>query len=333
VASGGISASIILFARRVYLLVPALAVCFYVVMNGSTLASAALGQSAAGPRVQPATVFPTDERRMLIGLLAMGLIATGYVGFIIVLSTEGSRRTRLETEVAIAQRIQESILPSGTLTLSWGEAAGRTIPAAEVGGDFYDTLKLPDGRLLLFLADVAGHGVGAGILAAMTKSAVHLQASLDPSPGQVLSALNRTLHEISDRRMFVTAACALLDADSGRLCVATAGHPPVLLRSSEGITELRTPSLGLGMKAETRFEETTFKLQRSDLLFLYSDGLIERTNREGEQYDLTRLKGAVQALAAGPVAGLVESIFKDGSRFAGRTAQRDDVTLLVARVF
>ena len=240
IGSGGISASIILFARRWYLLLPSLFFCFYLITNAVDLSSPSSVSSASTPREapQPGTVLvhdrPIDTPRMALGVLAIGLIAAGYVGFIIVLSTEGTRRARLETEVAIARQIQDSLLPTGTLTTPWAEAGGRTIPAAEVGGDFFDMHVLPDGRLLLFLADVAGHGVGAGILAAMTKSAVYLQASIDPSPGLVLAALNRTLRDLSDRRMFVTAACVLLDGGSRRIQVATAGHPPILIRSSEG---------------------------------------------------------------------------------------------------
>ena len=338
IGSGCISASIILFARRWYLLVPSVLLSFFLIMNASEIVSTVTGHSATNSpeAVQPGTVLsrerPVGTTRMLIGVVAIGFIAAGYVGFIIVLSTEGTRRTRLETEVAIARQIQDSLLPSATLTTPWAEAAGRTIPAAEVGGDFFDMHMLPDGRLLLFLADVAGHGVGAGILAAMTKSAVYLQASVDPSPGRVLAALNRTLRDLSDRRMFVTAACVLLDGDSHRMRAATAGHPPILLRSSEGIAEIRTPSVGLGMKADVRFDECEATVGSGDVVLLYSDGLVERNNREGEQFDLPRLRHALQNAPVRSVTPLLQAVLDDVQRFAGRRPQGDDITVLAARL-
>lgn len=338
IGSGGISASIILFARRWYLLLPSLFFCFYLITNAVDLSSPSSVSSASTPREapQPGTVLvhdrPIDTPRMALGVLAIGLIAAGYVGFIIVLSTEGTRRARLETEVAIARQIQDSLLPSGTLTTPWAEAGGRTIPAAEVGGDFFDMHVLPDGRLLLFLADVAGHGIGAGILAAMTKSAVYLQASIDPSPGLVLAALNRTLRDLSDRRMFVTAACVLLDGGSRRIQVATAGHPPILLRSSGGVDEIRTPSVGLGMKEDVVFDECEVPIGIGDVVLLYSDGLVERTDRKGEQYDLPRLRQALQKAPADSVEPLLNSILDDVTRFAGRRPQADDISLLAVHI-
>jgi hypothetical protein len=338
IGSGGISASIILFARRWYFLLPSVSLSYFLIMNALDLSSPPSAHSAITPleALQPGTVLahdrPADSPRMVLGVLAIGFIAAGYVGFIIVLSSEGTRRTRLETEVAIARQIQDSLLPSGTLTTPWAEAAGRTIPAAEIGGDFFDMHVLPDGRLLLFLADVAGHGVGAGILAAMTKSAVYLQASVDPSPGRVLAALNRTLRDLSDRRMFVTAACVLLDGGSRRIQVATAGHPPILLRSPGGIAEIRTPSVGLGMKEDAVFDECEATIGKGDVVLLYSDGLVERTNREGEQYDLPRLRQVLQKAPADSVDPLLNTILDDVTRFAGRRPQADDISLLAAHI-
>lgn len=334
--SGGISASIILFARRIYLLVPAVLLCVLMTTNAGHITFAVQATSSTIRESQPSMVFSvsrgSDPLRVAIGILAMALITAGYVGFIIVLSKEGARRTTLETEVSIAQQIQESLLPAGAFSSSGMEAVGRAIPAAEVGGDFYDIVPLPDGRTLLFLADVAGHGVGAGILAAMTKSAIHLQASIDPSPSLVLSALNKTLREISDRRMFVTAACVLVDGSCRRLQVATAGHPPVLLCSSTAITELRTPSVGLGMKDDAGFQDTTSELRPGDVFLLYSDGLIERPGRGGEQYGPERLRLILQRTVSASFTDILGNVLRDVDLFGERTPQTDDITLLAARI-
>ena len=112
-----------------------------------------------------------DVRRPLFGVIAIFLLSAGYTLFLRVVGEETKKRGRLETEVAVARRIQQSLQPSAAFKTDWCEAAGITVPATEVGGDYFDMIKISDDEAVIAIADVSGHGVGAGILSAMTKSA------------------------------------------------------------------------------------------------------------------------------------------------------------------
>jgi sigma-B regulation protein RsbU (phosphoserine phosphatase) len=166
----------------------------------------------------------------------------------------------------------------------------------------------------------------------MTKSAVHLQASIDPSPRAVFAALNTPLNDMADRRMFVTAACALMDGGRGQIKVSTAGHPPVLVRHEAGITALRTPSLALGMKQDARFEEASFSASPGDAVLLYSDGVLERADSAGVQYGQANLEATFEANAHRPVSALITAIVEQNDAFGNHSARTDDITVLAARL-
>ncbi|HEV8537813.1 MAG TPA: SpoIIE family protein phosphatase, partial [Bacteroidota bacterium] len=137
------------------------------------------------------------------------------------------------TEINIARKIQQSLIPCTTFENSWCRVAGMTASATEVGGDYFDIVALSDHRLVVAVADVAGHGVGSGILSAMTKSALRSQHMHVASPAMVLENLNRTIYQVSERNMFVTLAYLLLDADARTAAYATAGHLPLLFRTDD----------------------------------------------------------------------------------------------------
>ncbi|RPH34742.1 hypothetical protein EHM92_07505 [bacterium] len=198
------------------------------------------------------------------------------------------------------------------------------------GGDYYDIIPLPDERVALAIADVTGHGVGAGILSAMTKSALHLQLDHATDPESVLNHLNKVVYEISDEKTFVTFAYALITPSDFAITLAAAGHPPVLHRAgaSRTVTPLRSKNVALGMRQNSSFAGTmTVSYQSDDLLLLYTDGLLEVTNASGEQFSeqlplcLARAEGSPREI----VTGLLEEL----RRFAGRPAAFDDDISLV----
>ncbi len=297
------------------------------------------GPSGARPQLQRPTDKPltiqADElsaiysQRGILGILALVFVGFGSALLMRVVRKEVNQRARLETEMAIAKEIQESLLPPQIYTTSWCKSAGRTLPAAEVGGDYFDVVELADGRLALCIADVTGHGVGAGILSSMTKSAFLTELRHDPSPVALLRNLNETLIRVSSGKMFVTFAYALIDWPRRTARVATAGHPPVLHRSGPIVTPLRTPSLALGMRADASFHEIQRTIDAGDSIVLFTDGLTETRNAREEQFELERLAGIV-AGSAGDPQNVSENIFRALEQFRGRRDSDDDVTLLVA---
>jgi len=341
-ASGAIAASVILFGNRPVLLVAALLLFVAVERYAADLTAVLEGHPPPPPRAAAAApVLLTPERqtdlraqRVLIGFGAVILIASGYVMFLVLLTGEGRQRARLQTEVEIARRIQCTLLPQEGLRTPWCDVAGSTAPATEVGGDYYDYVELPDGRIAVVVADVAGHGVGAGILSAMTKSAFRAHLGHSPGPGQMLDDLNRTLCQILERKMFVTMASIVIDPATRKARIATAGHPPVLHQrgGAASFEEVRTPSLGLGMNRDAVFREIEVDCGEGDRFILYTDGVIEASPRSGVQFGADRLRATV-AQSIGLSAGeLAARILRAVREFVGDDVPADDATVVTVRI-
>ncbi len=348
VACGGMAATIVLLGRKKWWRNLLIVAFWFTVMTlnsgafslvgderglrvvlGSLDSASQVQQPGNGIALAPAELNAIYTQRSLLGTLAMALLTSGYIMFISVIGRELRKRTRLETEIAIAQNIQRSLFPEPSITLAWCTATGLSVPASEVGGDYFDMVKLSDSKLALVVADVTGHGVGAGILAAMTKSALHLQLDADPRPAPLLNQLNRTLHTLSDDKTFVTCAYALLDNSNGRLYVATAGHHPLLHYGarSRTITRLRTPGLALGMRPDSVFTALETPWEPGDALFLYTDGAVEAANARNEQFGEERLESAVLTSLT-QRGNLCANVLATLRTFAGRNDFADDVSLI-----
>jgi serine phosphatase RsbU (regulator of sigma subunit) len=341
IASGSISASIILLGRKPVWMV--IALLFFTSGNifADRIEMVLTGRPPAidaTPASQHIDLSPTlraqlATQRAVVGTIAIGLLAFGYVMFIVLLSSEGSQRLRLETEVAIAQGIQKSLVPSGVCKTAWCEVTGRTLPATEVGGDYFDIFQISEHQIAIVVADVAGHGVGAGILSAMTKSALRIQLQHDAAPARVLDNLNRALFGITGRTIFVTAGYLLLDAEKLTACIATAGHPPLLHREgSTGILrELRTASLGLGMHRNATFSTLCIPLSRGDSFLLYTDGITEATDPQGEQFGLERLQALFHTAGSETSEVFCTNIVKSVQTFTQGKELKDDITVVIVR--
>ncbi len=273
-------------------------------------------------------------QRGVLGGAVIVFLVFGYVALISVVRGEVRRRSELETEVRIAQGIQQSLLPARSIEAPQYAVAGITLPASEVGGDYHDFVEMEGGRLAVAIADVTGHGVGAGILSAMTKSAFRTQLAHDPAPAALLTSLNRTLFDLSDKRTFVTFAYALIDPARRIVDIATAGHPPILYRSEAGggLREIRSKSPALGMKREVRFEDwTSVQYGPGDTLLFYTDGILEARNPQGEEFGDERLCAAFAA-AGGTPQQVLEGILAALGRYAGaRAGYDDDISAVCAR--
>jgi len=348
ISSGGLAASIILFGRKKWWRTMLIAGFWTAAISlnsgglsfvgderglhvvlGNFNPTAHKNLERSGPRLDPAELDAIYTQRSIVGALAIALLASGYGMFISVIGKELQQRTRLETEIRIAQGIQRSLLPKPSITLPWCVAASVTVPATEVGGDYFDIVQLSDTVLAVVIADVTGHGVGAGILAAMTKSAVHLQLEHDPAPAQMLEHLNRTIHRLSDEKTFVTCAYALLDSSTHRMHVATAGHPPILhyRATTKTVFTLRTPGLGLGIRADTKYTSLEIGWDPGDALLLYTDGILEVTGKNGEQFGTERLEKALSDYASS-ARDICSEILTALRTFSGLTDFYDDVSLV-----
>jgi serine phosphatase RsbU (regulator of sigma subunit) len=354
VAAGGMAGSIVLLGRRRWWFTVLLVIFWNGVLffNGGGI-SFVFSQSE-GMRVHLGRSIGTHERvsarpeeamltpglldavfvqRGIIGGSIIIMMVAGYTMFASVIRGEVRRRARLETEVRIAQDIQQSLLPDLPFESPACSIYGAMVPAGEVGGDYYDVVPLPGGRIALAVADVTGHGVGAGILASMTKSALRLQLGHEPDPDSVLNHLNKVLYEVSDEKTFVTFGYALIDPAACTITFATAGHPPLFHRAdaSHRVTPFRTKSVALGMRADSAFGGAmTVGYRAGDLLLLYTDGLLEVMGSSGEEFS-ERLPQYL-AEVEGPPQEIVQGLLRELRQFGGNPmAFEDDVSLLCVR--
>lgn len=240
-------------------------------------------------------------------------------------------------ELQWAREVQLGLLPPENAALPWADLAAHCTPAGAVGGDFYDYLVLPSsGRgeaLGVLIGDVTGHGFYSALLAAMGKSCFHTQARFDAGPSAVMQAMRRSVAlSIGRRRLLMSCAYVLLDAD-GRLRYANAGHPPPLHRRAGSATieplDALDTILGVETGEEGAAEEGASAFRPGDVLVLYSDGLTETRNRDGEEFGRRRLE---EVLARGPtdsVTGVRDAIIGAVTRHRGGREVDDDLTLVV----
>jgi serine phosphatase RsbU (regulator of sigma subunit) len=232
-------------------------------------------------------------------------------------------------EVEIAAGIQRALLPERPPDLPGAELAALCVPAANVGGDYYDLLVDEEGRLSVVIADVAGHSVGSALMMAMARSVLRRELASDADPAAVLRATNTALFDdLARAGLFITAFCAQFDPASGALEYANAGHnPPLLRRAANGETrELDADGVALGILRDAEFEHGSAALGPGDVVLLYTDGVTEAAGADG-QFGEERLRAAIGDMPAGE---LVDAVYAAVRAYAG-DARGDDVTLVALR--
>jgi len=236
------------------------------------------------------------------------------------------QRERIEQELRVARLIQHTLLPKSLPQLEGHQMAVYYQPAREVGGDFYDFLRLPDGRLGLIVGDVSGKGVPAAIVMAITRTMLRAAYHLG-SPGEMLKQVNDNLFPDIPPNMFVTCLAAVLDSRTGRLQYANAGHDLPYVRHSAGVSELRATGMPLGLMPDMSYEEKEITLQPGESILLYSDGLVEAHSPQREMFGFPRMQRYVGAYPEG--AALIDSLLAELEQFTGEEwEQEDDITLL-----
>jgi sigma-B regulation protein RsbU (phosphoserine phosphatase) len=285
------------------------------------------------------TAFVINEHFRFVGPDPYGLTRepTGFLflmlTIIITTMREGTRAQQrlvaVDSELATARTIQLAALPRANPDLAGLEVSAVYMPASEVAGDFYDFVELENGTLGIFIADVSGHGVPAALVASMLKIALATQIENASSPARILAALN-TLFCGRLERQFITAAYVHIDAAAGTLVVASAGHPPPILRHGETSAEVVAPGVVLGRFRDARYEELTRPFAPGDTLVLYTDGVTETANRDAEMWGDERLRTTITSHNNG--GSLATTIINDVAKWRGTGGPPDDdVTLIVVR--
>ena len=240
---------------------------------------------------------------------------------------EAQERERIEQELRVARMIQHTLLPKSLPELEEHQIAVHYQPAREVGGDFYDFLQLPDGRLGLIVGDVSGKGVPAAIVMATTRTMLRSAFHLG-SPGEILQKVNDDLFPDIPPNVFVTCLAVLLDSRTGLLQYANAGHDPPYVRHANSVSKLRATGMPLGLMPDMTYEQKEITLEPGESILLYSDGLAEAHSPHHEMFGFPRIERFVGAHSE--AATLIDSLLAELERFTGEEwEQEDDITLLM----
>jgi serine phosphatase RsbU (regulator of sigma subunit) len=236
-------------------------------------------------------------------------------------------------ELTTAGQIQASFLPSDVPHVTGWQLAAALEPARETGGDFYDFIRLPNGRWGLVVADVADKGLGSALYMASCCTLIRTYAvEYHTRPDHVFSATNGRLLTDSKAEIFVTAFYGILDPASGVLTYCNAGHNPPYLLSAQNRDQVRVlPRTGmpLGIEADATWKSETVQLSPGDVLLLYTDGITEALDEQGEFFRSERLLEVAQANLGRSAREIQDALLTEVHEFMGRAPQFDDITLLI----
>lgn len=240
----------------------------------------------------------------------------------------------LKKELNLAHKIQKSILPQDFNIHKSCDIHAFMTPAKEVGGDFYDFFQLDTEHTAFLVADVSGKGVPASLFAMANQALIRGMASgLSISTGELLSKINDKCCENNDNCMFITLFLAILNNVSGEMVYTNAGHtPPVIIDNSGKCSLLPlTEDVPLGISEGEKFAEKTATLKPQDTIFIYTDGVTEAMNADGEEYGEERLLAGLTSQAGKPLPELDDHIYQGVLKFADGVQQFDDLTYLSLR--
>ena len=244
------------------------------------------------------------------------------------------QRDELLKEVELAAEVQRLFLPRSNPESAGFEISGAMHPARVLGGDYYDFLPRPDGRLRLVIADVSGKGVAAALLMSATAAAVQLETNEPRKLCDVISHLNKELCALQDEGRFVTVLVGELDPRSGVLRYINCGHNPALLlrgdgRGAEWLDASCAP-VGIIPEMDCSVQET--RLAPGDIMVWYTDGLTEASNRDAEEFGTGRLLESVRLHSGDNAGEICEQLWRDTAAFTQRDSLDDDLTLMVVKM-
>jgi sigma-B regulation protein RsbU (phosphoserine phosphatase) len=246
---------------------------------------------------------------------------------------------RKDAELQIAAEIQKSFLPDIIPQIEGFEIAATSIPAKEVGGDFFDVMPfemIPFNRqrMGVMIADVSGKGVPAALFMALSRIVIRVSASWFSRSSEAIAFANPVISRDSKTGMFVTVFYGVLDNASRTLTYVNAGHnPPLLLRAGSGTAEeLEATGIAIGAMDDATYRQREVALAAGDVIVLYTDGVTEAVNTRDEMFEIPRLIEVIHRTRAGAAHEMVEAIIAAVSEFSRDQPQYDDITLMVVKV-
>jgi serine phosphatase RsbU (regulator of sigma subunit) len=291
--------------------------------------------SVQGPFVARSTktiahgVRRTSEYRLFFD---NGMLFASITLLTLLLAMELVDKINYRDELELARELPSSLIPKVLPAAPGYEIGAYNHIANMVGGDIYDFVLLPDGRLAVLFGDASGHGMTAGLVMAVAHAAFRTQLETDPAPEAMFATLNRILCRTGGPRAFFGCVYLLLSPD-GAFSGSVAGHPPVLRVGSGGEIRGRVGvgAYPLGVKTPQAWERQSGRIDPGEALLLHSDGLAEARDASGSEFGDARIEASVRRAAALPAPALVEALARDVMTFCGRDAPEDDVSIAVVR--
>ena len=294
-----------------------------------------LFSSLMARHVSPLPVSVADygelQRRLVIeGFVTVPLIVLAYVLVVLFIRKEGARFFGQMAEVRLATEVHKALVPVISRRVGNFEIYGASMPNGQMGGDLVDMVQDEDkSQWMAYVGDVCGHGVSAGMVMAMVKSAARMGSIAGAPVRNLMTDLNRVLAGVSAPNMFVTFAC--LAGDSGtKVSFSLAGHLPILhyCKKSGTVEEHTVSNLPLAISPETQFESSTIDCEDGDVLAIVTDGLTEAADRNGHEVGLEPLKTVLLKSAQSPLSELMTAL---RGRALQQGKQLDDQTVLLVR--
>lgn len=269
--------------------------------------------------------FDKDDLELFISLASMAAIALENAKMHQALL----EKQRIVRDMEFARTVQESFLPQNEPEVQSYKFSAHYTPALEVGGDFYDFIRLDRGRTGIVIGDVSGKGVPAALYMAKLGSDMRTLAFTEQSPAEALMKLNNLLAERSRRGMFATLLYIELDSQAGTLTISNAGHlPPIIKRADGSLVKLaQAGGAPLGMVADMKYTQESATLAPGETVIIYTDGIVESMNAREELYGYDRFENLIRKSLSTPDA-LKMAIIDDVNKFTGLSPQHDDMTLV-----
>jgi len=241
-------------------------------------------------------------------------------------------KEQLDAQLRVAHEVQSRLLPGSPPPVPGYDLGGLSLPSSEIGGDYFDFLPLANGDLALVIADVSGKGVPAALVMATFRALLRTQARGGASPARTAAAVNRLLKQSSVSRAFVTGVYGILEPASGRFTYVNCGHlAPLLVRRRGGTAELEASGPLLGVFERARFASRSVTMAPGDTLVMFTDGVVEATDRRDEEYGPRRLAAVVRAGQRTAIPALLEQVLRATREHAASPTFDDDFTLAIVR--
>ena len=273
--------------------------------------------------------FTEEDMELLVSLASVAALQLRNLE----LHEEAIRREQLQKELELARQIQVALFPSTLPTVPGYELYASNRPSRTVSGDLYSIEARENGNeCVLLVADVSGKGIGASLLTASLGAFAMGPIEMGRSPAEICDQVSRRLHARTPAERYATALLAVLHPETGVVRYANAGHNPALVvRRNGGVEELWCTGIPLGMMADAEYTTEEVTLDHGDTIVIYTDGITEARNRQGEEYELRRLKAICREHRARSADALARAIASDLDAFTDGAPHDDDRTIVIAR--